>query len=220
MKRSHALPFQGGKRKRHPCESLQPHTRDCLDRQSRGATAAPCNNAEVIRQWWQSKDSGQTQKAYQKDAQRFLACVGERPLNDISLDDLKDYQRALAEKGLRLASIARRLSAIKSLLTFGSTLFPAFFPVNVGAAFKIKSGKDTLAERILPEEAVLALLALQRRANDDPFRDRNTVLLRQLYKAALRREEVCRRSWGDVQDRENGQGQITVMARAAIRGRS
>lgn len=170
----------------------------------------PCNNAEVIRQWWQSKGSERTQNAYQKDAQCFLACVGERPLNYISLDNLKDYQRTLAEKGLQPASIARRLSAIKSLLTFGCTLFPAFFPVNVGAAFKIKSGKDTLAERILSEEAAIDLLAMQRRADDDPFRDRNSVLLRLLYKAALRREEVCQLSWRDVQDREQGQGQITV----------
>src|ERR1051326_1182099 len=170
----------------------------------------PCDTAEVIRQWWQSKSSEQTRQAYQKDAQRFLAYIGERPLNHVSLEDLHTYQRALAEKGLQPASIARRLSAIKSLLTFGCTLFPAFFLVNVGAAFKIKGVKDSLAERILPEEAVLDLLAMQRRADDDPFRDRNTVLLRLLYKTALRREEVCRLSWGDVQDRENGQGQITV----------
>lgn len=170
----------------------------------------PCNNAEVIRQWWQSKGSEKTQKAYQKDAQRFLACIGEKPLNYVGLDDLYTYQRALAGQGLQPASIARRLSAIKSLLTFGCTVFPRFFLVNVGAAFKIKRGKDALAERILPEEDIHELLALQRRVDDDPFRDRNTVLLRLHYKAALRREEPCRLSWSDVQDRAKGQGQITV----------
>lgn len=82
--------------------------------------------------------------------------------------------------------------------------------MNVGAALKLKKGKDTLAERILSEETVLDLLSVQRRATEDRYRERNTVLLRLLYKAALRREEVCQLSWRDVQDRENGQGQLTV----------
>ena len=90
--------------------------------------------------------------------------------------------------GQQTASQARRLSAIKSLLTFGCKRFPQFFPVNVGAAFQLQQSKDALARRILPEETILDLLNVQRRATEDPYRERNAVLLRLLYKAALRRE--------------------------------
>lgn len=169
----------------------------------------PCENARLVEEWIGSKASLRTQTAYRKDATRFLAHAGDKPLNWVTLQDLSHYQQqALA--GQSPASIARRISAIKSLLTFGCTLYPGFFPVNVGAALKLKKGKDTLAERILSEETVLDLLSVQRRATEDRYRERNAVLLRLLYKAALRREEVCQLSWRDVQDREHGQGQLTV----------
>ncbi len=62
--------------------------------------------------------------------------------------------------------------------------------------------KDTIAERILPEETVLKMLALE------PM-PRNQSVLRLLYGAGLRVSELCGLGWRDMQEREDA-GQITV----------
>jgi site-specific recombinase XerD len=167
----------------------------------------PCDNAVLVDEWKASKRSPKTQSDYEKDAARFLAFVGGKALNHVTLKDLEDYRDSLGH--LKSASIARRVSAIKSLLTYGCTLYPAYFPVNVGAALRVERGQDTLAERILDEESTLGLFRDQRRATSDRYRERNDVLLRLLYKTAIRRSEVCRLCWKDVQPRGE-QAQITV----------
>jgi hypothetical protein len=62
---------------------------------------------------------------------------------------------------------------VKSLLAFGQRT--GYLVLNVGAAVKLQQSKDTLAERMLSEADVHAMLALE------PGR-RNQVLLRLLYR--------------------------------------
>src|SRR5690242_7377582 len=90
------------------------------------------------------------------------------------------------------ASQARRLSAVKSLLSFGHRT--GYLALNVGAAVALPKIKQTLAERILSEDAVLQMLALERRP-------RNRAILRLLYlgglgspNSAASKAAVCRRA--------------------------
>jgi len=62
--------------------------------------------------------------------------------------------------------------AIKSLLAFGQRT--GYLPLNIGAALKLPTSKNTLAERILSQTQVHRLLALEPK-------HRNQVLLRLLY---------------------------------------
>jgi site-specific recombinase XerD len=68
------------------------------------------------------------------------------------------YQDSLA--GLATASQARRLSSVKSLLSFGHKT--GYLAVNVGAPIRLPKIKQRLAERILSEDDVLQMLALER----------------------------------------------------------
>ena len=93
-----------------------------------------------------------------------------------------------------------RLSVVKSLFSFAHKLGYVVF--NVAAAIKLPKCKDHLAERILSEDQVLAMLA------NEP-NPRNYAMLRLLYSAGLRAAELCGLKWRDVQHREHG-GQLTV----------
>ena len=87
-------------------------------------------------------------------------CGVQRPrpklLRHLTLGDLQAYQDSLQH--LATASQARRLSSIKSLLSFGQKT--GYLSVNVGAAIFLPKIKQTLAERILAEDEVLRMLAL------------------------------------------------------------
>jgi len=61
-----------------------------------------------------------TKEAYRNDLHRYLAFVAERhaSLRSVSLADLQDFVKLLGELGLESASIARNVSAIRSLHRF------------------------------------------------------------------------------------------------------
>ncbi len=65
--------------------------------------------------------------------------------------------------------------------------------------------KDTIAERILPEDTVLAMITLE------PGQ-RNRALLRLLYGAGLRVSELCGLRWRDFQERDDS-AQVTVFGK-------
>ncbi len=100
---------------------------------------------------------------------RFLTFVAT-PLPTVTLGDLQAFADTLGELAPR--SRIRTLAAIKSLLAFGQRT--GYLPLNIGAALKLPTSKNTLAERILSQTQVHRLLALEPK-------HRNQVLLRLLY---------------------------------------
>jgi integrase/recombinase XerD len=103
------------------------------------------------------------------------------------------------------ASRARTLAAVKSLLSFGQRV--GYLPLNLGAAVKIPSRKDTLAERILTEADVVRILALEQDR-------RNHALLRLLYAGGLRVSEIAALKWRDLVARDDA-GQVTIFGKGS-----
>jgi len=157
------------------------------------------SDSRVIEMWAHGK-SQHTRRAYQADASRFLGFVG-KPLNAVTLFDLQQLDDSLA--GLAPSSRARTLAAVKSLLTFAHRI--GYVPFNVGAAIRLPSVKNKLAERILTESEVHTLIGLEPN-------QRNRVLLRLLYAGGLRVTEACQLTWRDVQERGDA-GQVTVFGK-------
>lgn len=170
-----------------------------------GATALAvprqADNDETLIALWLHGRSPRTHRAYRTDIAGFLAHVG-KPLRAVTLGDLQSYRDTLS--GLAPASQARRLSAVKSLLSFGHEL--GYLAFNVGAPMKLPAVKRVLAERILSEDAVLHLLALERNA-------RNKALLRLLYLGGLRISEACGLRVRDLQPRDDA-GQVTIFGKS------
>jgi len=154
---------------------------------------------EKLLAMWVHGLSPHTRRYYLRDAMQFLECTS-KSLADVTLADVQQFATELANSQLAQSSQAKMLSAIKSLLSFAYKL--GITPVNVGAALKSPSPKNALAERILPEVEVQQLMA-------SATNERDRLILRLLYGAALRVSELTGLKWRDVKPRGET-GQVTV----------
>jgi integrase/recombinase XerD len=154
---------------------------------------------QLIRLWLHGR-SANTQRAYSTDAERFRAFV-RKSLAQVTVGDLQAFGDSL--NALSDASRARLLSSVKSLLTYGHRI--GYLPFNVGAPVRLPRIKDTIAERILPEETVLKMIAFE-------TSPRNKAVIRLLYSAGLRVSELSGLDWKDFQERDEA-AQVTVFGK-------
>ena len=135
-----------------------------------------------------------TKRAYAADLRDFAAWYGRRPLEEVDVRVLADYTADLgrARPGGKLApsTIARRLSAVRSLLRFA--LGPARVP-DVPLA-------PRRARRLphAPKPAEVDALIEAAGSGDDPLALRNRALLELVYSAGLRSAEAVGLDLGDV----------------------
>src|ERR1035441_375860 len=107
--------------------------------------------------WLNSQTSPHTRSCYRRDADRLLAHVG-KPLNAIGLGDLQDFDQSLVKAGLAPVSRVRTLAAIKSLFSFCCRT--RYLPANPATELTLPPYEQRLAERIVAEEDVQRLLAV------------------------------------------------------------
>ncbi len=156
-------------------------------------------SSRLIEMWLHGR-SPHTQDSYRRHIRSFLRHVN-KPLALVTLADLQGWQLTL--NGMAPNSQRTAMAAVKSLLTFGYRL--GILPVNVGLPVTHPKAKDTLNERILSEEEVQAMIALE----TDP---RNRAIMRLLYSAGLRVSELCALTWKDLTPRGKT-GQVTVFGK-------
>jgi site-specific recombinase XerD len=168
------------------------------------AAAVPISHAsdETLLRLWLDGRSPHTQAAYAADVRDMLATV-MKPIAAVTLADLQGWTNSLPMMALAPASRARKIGAVKSLLTFAERT--GYLPFNVGAALRSPPVKNTLAERILEEADIIRLIALE-------TDKRNHALLRLGYLAGLRVSEICGLKWRDTKRRTGG-GQITIFGK-------
>jgi integrase/recombinase XerD len=158
----------------------------------------------IVAQWLHGRPD-RTVRAYGADARRFREFAGV-PLYAVTLGDLQGYADLLERRGLAATSQGCALAAVKSLLTFAFRI--GAIPANVGVVVHLPSSQDRLAERILSQADVLRMIALE-------TNPRNHLALAVMYGAALRVSEVAGLCWRDVQQRDEGQVQLTVWGKGA-----
>lgn len=161
--------------------------------------AQAASDAELVGMWLHGRGPATT-RAYAADAAAFLAHTG-KGLRAVTLRDVQSFVDTLA--GRAPASRARKISAVKSLLSFAHRAGYVVF--NVGAPVRVPAVTGTLAERILAEADVLRLIHTE--ANP-----RNAALLRLGYAAGLRISELCGLRWRDLAARDDA-GQVTVLGK-------
>lgn len=161
------------------------------------------NDAHLIELWLARSRSAHTRRAYRRIADRFAAAVGDRPFERVTLGDIQAYAAGLGH--LADSSQAQAVAAVKSL--FGFAVKIGYLRFNPAAAVVAPKPRDRLAERLMPEEAVLRMIALE----PGP---RNRALIRTLYASGGRVSELCQLAWRDVQARpdtaDEGGGQLTL----------
>jgi len=165
---------------------------------------AHCDTNEQLINLWLHGKSSSSVEAYRRDISYFLASVGDKPFWEVMLNDVIGFASALESLGYSPATRRRRLSTVKSILTFGHRI--GVLPVNVGFPVQLPKPKDNLAERILSESQVLLMIATEPN-------QRNRVMLRFLYATGVRVSELCQLKWRDLQSAGTGGGQVTVFGK-------
>jgi integrase/recombinase XerD len=142
-------------------------------------------DAELVALWLHGK-SPNTVRAYGDDVAAFRRFTG-KPLRATYLSDLQRYADSLVGAP---ATRGRRLKTLKSLLSFATRM--GYLPFNAGAAIHGPALEQKLAERILSERQVFALLEA---VEDQP---RYHALIRLLYNGGLRVSELVTLRWRNL----------------------
>ncbi|MGB5968511.1 MAG: tyrosine-type recombinase/integrase [Spirulinaceae cyanobacterium] len=163
------------------------------------AKTSTVTNSELIEMWLHGK-SPQTIDGYRRYALRFFAHLGNKPLAEVTLMELQLWQMSLVStnNSQRVA-----VGAIKSLFSFAHNL--GVIPANLGILVKSPQGKNKLAEKILTQAEVQAIIS-------EATSLRNRAVLSLLYYAGLRVSELCALKWRDLKSRGEG-GQLTVFGK-------
>lgn len=152
-----------------------------------------------IESWLHGK-SKLTRKTYALIAKRLRAFIHPKNLKEVELVTLQTFLSELkgADETKRLAS-----TTIKALYSFGHK--SGYLSANLGSLLPALKYQFKLTERYLTEEEVMRMVvALQ---------GRDKVILKILYSVGLRVSELAGLSWKDVQARESGEGQLTVLGK-------
>ena len=115
------------------------------------------DDGHLIELWLHGK-SANTQEAYQRDLFQFID-FADLPLRQVRLGDLQAWASRLEAKGLARATRRRKVATEKSLFSFGHRV--GYLIYNVGAAITGPKVPDDLAERILTEEQLQRIIALE-----------------------------------------------------------
>lgn len=159
----------------------------------------PSDDKSFLDTWLHGK-SEQTQRVYILDMRKFYAHVG-KSLQDVTLEDFQGFINSLED--LKPASKKRTIATVKSALSFG--VKTGWLKINIGIVVKLPKVEDTLAERIMSEQAVAKMLAKE----ENP---RNHAILVLLYRAGLRAHELCHLQWRHVRERGEA-GQLAIFGK-------
>src|SRR6266496_5409884 len=161
---------------------------------------APAEHDATFLAMWLHGKAEPTQRAYVADIGKLYAHSG-KSLRTLTLEDFQHFIDRLAP--LKPATRARAIACVKSALSFG--VKTGYLTFNVGAVVKLPKLENTLAERIMSEQQIARMFALE----NNP---RNHAILILLYRAGLRAEELCNLTWSKLQERSPG-GQVAVFGK-------
>ena len=164
---------------------------------------AECNSDRELVDLWLHDKTPNTVDAYRRDAEEFRWFIEDKPLNRVVLNDLMLYCDALRQQGRAPATVNRKLSAVKSLLSYGVMI--GYLSINAGAALKLPKLDNSLAERILSESQVLRLIGAASAGRD-------RILLRFLYESGCRVSELVGLIWKNLQPRDDA-GQVRILGK-------
>jgi site-specific recombinase XerD len=137
--------------------------------------------------------SATTIEAYQRDLRRYLAFVGDRPISDVTTDDVVDYVASLQNSGLAPATVARAAVVARSLHRY--LVAEGLGDDDPTAAVerpKVPAGLP----KAISEAKVDALL--ESITGDRPVDRRDRVILEVLYGCGVRISELVGLGLGDV----------------------
>lgn len=167
-------------------------------------TNSELTDIKLVQLWLHDKSSG-TQRKSSLLIKRFLKFIN-KPLPHLTIEDLHAYSDNIKLHYPNAGTRKNHITYIKSLLRFGYKL--GYLSSNLGEFLKIPKVKNDLAERIVSQEQIMQMIALE----DNP---RNQLIIKLLYATGIRNEELRKLKWRDVQRRSDEVTQITVYGKGS-----
>ena len=127
-----------------------------------------------------------TVAAYGRDIQRFVAWLGKKSLNNLSVGDLSEFVGTLHESGLAPASVARNVVAVRTFFKF--LQLEGIVRKNP-AEMLVTQKMWQRVPGVMSHRQVEAFLAAPRKS--DAFWQRDLAMLEVLYATGCRASEVC-----------------------------
>lgn len=184
--------------------TIEPRQQAMAHREAASYEIAIAQSTEDMIRLWLHGKSANTVKAYQRDIYEFMTFVGGVALSRVTLNHLQSYEIALNDLGRSPNTIARKIAAIKSLLTFCHKV--GLVGHNAGALINTKPSKDKLSERILSRGEVLDMIY-------STTNKRDRLLLKMLYVTGARVGELCQLTWDDIKANEDGTARVTLFGK-------
>lgn len=158
------------------------------------------SDRELVDLWLSTKRSPHTRRAYRQDVDDFLAFLemGRLALRNLTVSHLQAWADQVTGA---TSTRARRISAVRSLLTFGHRT--GYLHFNVGQVVEAPQVPNDLAERILTEAEVHKLI-------DATRAPRECALVRFLYGSGVRIAELCVLRWCHIHIQDSGEASVTV----------
>jgi len=174
-------------------------------------------NSDILSMLLEDKRSINTQKAYRRDVENFFkAITGQEASPDLmqqfftltrpeALAVVMQYKADLIAAGLAEATINRRLSAIKSLVSFARKMDHCSWDLSDIQGEKVQSYRDCSG---IDEVAIKKVLSTPNRETLKGKRD--YAILRLLWENALRRGEIVK---CDIKDYDQEGGTLAIIGK-------
>jgi len=167
-------------------------------------TSAIASESDILSQLLADKRSLNTRRAYQKDLTDFFEVAFKvSPTPEVmtaflqlprleAIRHVMEYKRHLLSRGMREATLNRRLAAIKSLVNYARKIGKCEFSLEDIAGEKVTPYRDTSGLSVAEIKQMLSVPNL-----DSLKGARDYAILKLLWENALRRNEVASCNVGD-----------------------
>jgi integrase/recombinase XerD len=162
---------------------------------------AHLQDQEILKLWLHGK-SKKTQTDYIRIANELLDCLGDKSLIEASEIFIQSFIDLAKHKSPHTQK--QRVAIVKSIFKFA--VKKKYIVTNPAEDLKSVEAHNKITERYLSEEEVFRMI-------DRTQEFRNRTILKVLYGAGLRVSELANLNWESVQEREGGQGQLTVIGK-------
>lgn len=161
------------------------------------------NDSQVVQMWCMKSRSSETRYKYERAANELLTYT-QKPIQAISLNDLRRWQDSLTGK---INTKKLKVSIIKSMFAFMQKI--GYIQVNPAIMISAEKAEETAHARMMTEEEVIRIMT------HESLSARDGAIVRTLYSSGMRVGELCGLRWRDVIATDGGKAIFVIRGKGS-----